>query len=67
MKAIELMGLIKQKEELEQKNRLSKKDTAKVKDIQDRIVKLQQFMNDAAAQRTAVKACVGIYLFYLSF
>ena len=61
------MGLIKEKEELEGKNRLSNKDKAKMKTLEDRIAKLQQFMNDAAAQRNAVKACVGMYFCYICY
>jgi hypothetical protein len=53
------MGLVKQKEELEQENRLTKKKKEQYKDIERRIGHLQSFMDDAAEQRTAVKNCVG--------
>lgn len=53
------MGLVKQKEELEQEIRLTKKKKEQYKDIERRIGQLQGFMDDAAEQRTAVKNCVG--------
>ena len=59
LKAIELMGLVKQKEELEQEIRLTKKKKEQYQDIERRIGQLQSFMDDAAEQRTAVKNCVG--------
>lgn len=57
------MGLEKQKGELLEKEKLTKKEQEKLALIERQIPPLKQFMTDAAAQRNAVKACVGVLTF----
>ena len=44
---------------MEQLDRMTKKKRARYQDIERRIGVLQRFADDAAAQRNAVKSCVG--------
>lgn len=59
------MGLEKEKDELLENQKMTKKQQARLQEIEKRMTTLQQFMEDAAAQRQAVKDCVGMRSYFL--
>lgn len=58
------MNLQKLKEELESKSKLTKAERSQLQDCKEQIPILEKFMSDAAAQRQAVKDCVGVMIVF---